>query len=160
MSLYAAHGDNHVAWEHDVDEYGTLFEDLEGVDGNQMERNDEPTDKERLMHEELTRYWSCAGIPRVKKVDSFDGNVPVVRYIVQNPLEWWKTHEAQFPLVAKLARRMLLIPASSAPSERLFSDAGITIAKDRANLLPDVAASVIFLQDAWEMAENYLRDNV
>ena len=55
---------------------------------------------------------------------------------------------------------MLSIPATSAPSERLFSDAGVTIAKDRACLLPDVTGLNIFLQDAWEFHEKYIQENM
>ena len=40
-----------------------------------------------------------------------------------DPLEWWKMHNTQLPTIAKLARKYLAIPASSAPSERVFSRA-------------------------------------
>ena len=39
-------------------------------------------------------------------------------------------------------------PATSAPSERLFSSAGLTIANNRARLAGDNAARLIFLHDA------------
>ena len=95
-------------------------------------------------------YWNSHVLPRTSPAVGGGG------IILNNPLNWWKSHEVKFPLVAKLARRLLSVPATPAPSERLFSDAGITIAKDRANLLPDIAASVIFLQDSWEIADRYL----
>ena len=41
-------------------------------------------------------------------------------------LHWWKATEAHLPKLAKVARRILAIPASSAPSERIFSAAGVT----------------------------------
>ena len=38
-----------------------------------------------------------------------------------DPMAWWAEQAPTFPLVAQLARRLLAIPASSAPTERLFS---------------------------------------
>ena len=45
------------------------------------------------------------------------------------------------------------MPATSAPCERLFSHAGLTIANDRASLLPDNAAEIIYLRVAWDKIE-------
>ena len=78
-------------------------------------------------------------------------------FYYNNPLDWWAENERRFPLLATLARRYLCIPATSAPSERLFSAAGLTIAKDRASLLPDVAQSLIFLHD---VADAYLAQRI
>ena len=53
--------------------------------------------------------------------------VPEARVIDANspidPLAWCKMHDGQFPTIAKLARKYLAIPVSSAPSERVFSRA-------------------------------------
>ena len=38
-----------------------------------------------------------------------------------------------------LARKLLAIPATSAPAERLFSAAGHTLSSDRSRLTPDIA---------------------
>ena len=50
--------------------------------------------------------------------------VPEARVIDANspidPLAWWKMHDGQFLIIAKLARKYLAIPASSAPSKRVF----------------------------------------
>ena len=40
------------------------------------------------------------------------------------------------------------IPATSAPSERVFSTAGLAIAYDRARLTPDNANDLVFLRTA------------
>lgn len=64
------------------------------------------------------------------------------------PLTWWKFNERKYKLLSKLAARVLCIPATSAPSERVFSTAGLTIAKDRARLASDTANELIFLHDA------------
>jgi len=59
-----------------------------------------------------------------------------------------------------MSEEILCIPGTSAPSERLFSQAGLTIAKDRASLLPETAATLIFLQDAWNIADDFLEENM
>lgn len=38
-----------------------------------------------------------------------------------DPLLWWKANEKTYPLIAAAARRLLAVPASEAPSERVFS---------------------------------------
>jgi hAT family C-terminal dimerisation region len=73
-----------------------------------------------------------------------------------NPLVWWKEHAAQFPMLAKLARKYLATPASSAYSERLFSEYGITFEEKRSRLFPRTGEKILFLHhslnrlDAWD----------
>jgi len=134
------------------DVYGDLFEDIEAphaVTQNNAATNIAHNDNiVQIVEAQLTIFWATEGMKRLTSVGT--------NLVINNPLDWWRLHQHKFPLVAALARRLLSIPATSAPSERLFSDAGITIANDRASLLPDVAASCIFLQDAWEWADAYL----
>jgi len=68
-----------------------------------------------------------------------------------DPLEWWKEYESQYPFLSTLAKRTLCIPASSAASERLFSAAGLTLANDRAHLVPYVAENLILLRKNWSL---------
>ena len=42
-----------------------------------------------------------------------------------DPLDWWKRRSVEFPYIAKLARKVVCIPATSAPSERVFSAANL-----------------------------------
>ena len=49
-----------------------------------------------------------------------------------NPLDWWKCHELKYPNLAKLAKCVLAIPATSVPSERIFSTAGDIVNAQRA----------------------------
>lgn len=79
------------------------------------------------------------------------------KYEYNNPLDWWSKKEKKYPIHAKLARRYLCIPATSAPSERVFSAAGLTIAKDRASLNPETADALIFLHESWDVVESYLK---
>lgn len=62
-----------------------------------------------------------------------------------DPLEWWKQHETNFPLVARLARKYLCIPATSSSSERAFSASGNIITCKRSCLKPNTVDQLVFL---------------
>jgi len=49
----------------------------------------------------------------------------------REPLGWWMGKEKEYPHLSQVAKNSLCILATSAPSERLFSTAGITIANER-----------------------------
>ena len=49
-------------------------------------------------------------------------------------LLWWKVNETSFPMLSKLAKYILAIPASSATSERIFSAGGLTVSHLRCQL--------------------------
>jgi len=60
------------------------------------------------------------------------------------PFKWWASQESRFPILSQLAKKYLAIPATSASSERLFSDAGNIIIVRRANLLPSTFEHLTF----------------
>ena len=63
-------------------------------------------------------------------------------------LQWWKDHQLQYPKLAILSAYYLSIPSSSAPSEREFSAAGLTINQLRTNLDPQTVDSILVLRSA------------
>jgi hypothetical protein len=71
------------------------------------------------------------------------------------PLKWWKNHHNDFYYMLKLAVMYLSIPATSAPSERVFSTTGVTIAKDRARLKTDRANELVFLHNSIPALDHY-----
>ena len=60
-------------------------------------------------------------------------------------LDWWRKYGPKFPHVAKVAQRILAIPASSTPSERVFSTAGNIITKKRACLSSENVDALVCL---------------
>ena len=63
-----------------------------------------------------------------------------------DPLSFWRENESRFPNIAKLARKYLAIPASSAPSERVFSYAKLIQNRQRWSLTPMHLEQAIFLK--------------
>lgn len=63
-----------------------------------------------------------------------------------NPLEWWKVHQTNYPFLSRMAKYYLGIPATSVPSERVFSAAGEIVCAQRASLSGDNIDMLIFLK--------------
>ena len=60
-------------------------------------------------------------------------------------LNWWCQHQAAFPMLAGVARKFMCVPATSTPSERVFSVAGNIVTKKRSLLLSQNVDKLIFL---------------
>ena len=90
----------------------------EGTEGTDVETDLGATDEQP--NEDLQRFLTEPGLPRADCA-----------------LEWWKVNQARFKTLSKLAKVYLSIPASSAPSERVFSVAGLTVNRLRSSLLPE-----------------------
>lgn len=62
-----------------------------------------------------------------------------------NPLQWWNDHEEMFPNLKNVAKKYLCVPATSSPSERVFSTSGNIVTCHRASLKPDAVDRLVFL---------------
>ena len=58
----------------------------------------------------------------------------------------WCTNQHSFPILSRMARKYLLIPATSVPSECLFSDAGNQITSKRTRLASKVVSQLLFVK--------------
>ena len=65
------------------------------------------------------------------------------------PLMWWKTNKTRFPVLSKLAKKYLAIPATSTPSERLFSEAENIMTIKRTQLAPNMLENLVFCKKNW-----------
>ena len=92
-------------------------------------------DEEETAHEEIDRYIADL---EDKKLTTLD---------------WWRKHELRYPRIAVIARKMLGRPATSVPSERLFSIYGKLVTADRACLYPDTVDQLLFLNSYLKIRE-------
>ena len=62
------------------------------------------------------------------------------------PLAYWELNSSNYPILAILARRYLAIPATSASSERFFSQGALVINKLRNRLNKDTFNIIMCLR--------------
>ena len=65
---------------------------------------------------------------------------------IQCPFNWWLNKKDKYPILAKMARIHLSIPATSTPSERLFSDAGNLLSAKRSRMNSELFQRIMFLK--------------
>ena len=99
---------------------------------NDDDVEDEPTEQLDAIECELKTYKS------VKLSATEKENI--------NVLTWWKQNQKHFPHLFKLVRSYLHIPATSVPSERIFSLAGYICRDRRSRILSKNVNKAIFLK--------------
>jgi hypothetical protein len=99
------------------------------------------------MNRILTSLWR-----KIYKKQRVGENEEINEYfnLAQEPertdvINWWKTHENSFLCLSNFAFDILCIPATSVPSERIFSKAGDLITKKRNKLSENSIRSVMCL---------------
>ena len=61
-------------------------------------------------------------------------------------LKWWRDHKTQFPCLVEAVKALLHTPATSVPSERIFSEAGYIARARRSKILPRNLNKFIFIK--------------
>jgi hypothetical protein len=80
---------------------------------------------------EVQHYLNLLELPALEEHDSF---------------AWWATNKVQYPVLHKMAMKYLSIPATSVPSERLFSDANNLVTPQRTRLDSSIINKMMFLK--------------
>ena len=63
-----------------------------------------------------------------------------------NPFNFWDKHADELSDLYRVAKQVLIVPATSAPVERLFSHGGIVTRPHRASIGDKTLSNIIFLK--------------
>lgn len=63
----------------------------------------------------------------------------------EDPLKWWRLHQINFPRMSMVAKKYLCVPATSSPSERVFSTGVNLVTCYRLCLKPEMVNMLVFL---------------
>ena len=85
-----------------------------------------------------------------RELDIWNQVIPHEKDIYLDILAFWKKQATNLPLLSWLARRILSIPASSAPSERVFSEGGRVVTSSRTLLNPETAEDLIWIHQNYD----------
>lgn len=83
-------------------------------------------------------------VASIIEVDKYLGESLLNRQL--DPLKWWSDRKALYPRLFEMAKKRLCIPATSVPSERIFSKAGLVLNTKRTRLTSDKLEKIIFIQ--------------
>lgn len=133
-----------------------LFEEILRTDYNEdnlqeSSNNEEPVDSNSDSDEEYNKQMKLLYGSRKKEEwrTELSNYLSIERASMdEDILEWWSTNAKSFPRLARMARDYLAICASSVPSERLFSKAGLIIRKHRSRL-SNKNAEYLLCMNSW-----------
>jgi hypothetical protein len=118
------------------------------------EEGDVPTSTAAIHQAEIDNYFKF-GMDKSKQSDvSVDSSTHEREY---NPLDFWRQNYSLYPHLARIAKRVFAVPATSAAVEREFSLAGNIITKKRSRLSPETVNDIIFLNSFERYKKNQIQ---
>ena len=133
--------------------YNNLKDEMQGLllaqqlQASNEDRRDESNNKKQ----KLSDFYESESDE--EEEDNNSANREMERYLSEaedregDTLQFWRDREASYPLLSKLARKYLCIPATSVEAERRFSDLGILLTKRRLCMTGEHVDAQLFLRD-------------
>ena len=101
------------------------------------------TEKLSVTTEESVQDMLAAEMNEYATLSAYDADQ------LQKLLTFWKLNERRLPILSAIAKRILVIQASSAESERHFSTGGMIVNEKRSRLNESSVESLIVLREAY-----------
>ena len=86
---------------------------------------------------------------RIRKADKSGFNCP---------LDWWRSNWGRYKRLSKLAIKFLSIPATSAPSERVWSRAARVLTAKRSRMKQDATQAMMYCRENTHLLHKYYCD--
>ena len=145
--------------------YRAQYEEVSNLDtvGRDSLNNNEPRNTTELTPTEKLRL-------EIEAVESLGREVSPIKLEMmdyerlplasedQGVLGWWRDNEKTLPILSKIARKIMAIPASSGKSERVFSTGGNFVTSKRTRLNAKKVESLIVIKENKQQIETYLRN--
>jgi hypothetical protein len=74
-----------------------------------------------------------------------------------DPLIWCSQKKSHFPILSCLARKYLCIPATEAPSKRIFSTVSLLLSKFRNRMDSELTGRMVFIKKNFEWYEAFFQ---
>ena len=118
------------------------------------DNNNDQLDNDRITQlciQELNGYKRCSLLQIYSIVDG--------KKTINCPLKkFWYTNKERYPILYSMALKYMCVPATSAPSERVFSVASKILTKFRNRLDPDTAGSILFIHGSLTWYKKQLKN--
>lgn len=102
-----------------------------------------------LLEQSMLEFWESEVATTSDEVKLYEQEPPIE--ISDNPLQWWQKKEHLYPILSRLAKTFLAIPASQTSSERLFSIAGHIVRKKREGLTQSFVEDLVLLKKNFDL---------
>jgi hypothetical protein len=109
---------------------------------------------------------SCSSAPvastaaSISELSSYLDNNTITQFGADfNVLNWWQRHKLTYPILALLAKDVLIVPASTISSESTISLAGRVLEERRRRLTTDMVEVLSCIKD-WELANKHMQNTV
>ncbi|CAM4821484.1 unnamed protein product [Rotaria magnacalcarata] len=151
----------------EFDKYHDLQQRPSSSNNNNKKRKQIHEHKRANLASKLDDIFDLASSPN-KSQDETETKTEFDKYIQDNTkidkdmnlLIYWKNNESTYPTLAKIAKRILSIPATNTSVERLFSDSGNTITNRRTRLQTSKVNQLLFIRRNLQLLRELLPQSV
>ena len=138
-----------LTWSKDIEKHQKMLQ--AEVSKLKMEDDAESSDHDVEPHPKKSKLFSFMAVSHSshKKKLNYEQEFKMYlsdAYHCESPLDFWRVKSIDYPTLASLAHKVFSVPATSAPVERVFSQAGKILSPLRYRMIPKNFETLLFLK--------------